>query len=714
MVQTGKETTTTDTVTGASLGLKHLVLETKNIPALQKLDQAKWKSVSLITDTKDKNKQYLLTNHQHKGSFGKMRYAMALKGSNDLMAVKVFRLSKKPGAKTAVSNEYDFKFEKEIMEKAGVAARFTDVIETAVDKKNNPKRTLFGFLPLMDCDFAKLRGLPDIPDEEKKHVINYILSEIARDLEKLHTVRYKRVLHPHEEKQLGPRDKPKEDSFIHFDIKPSNAMAGKDRAALIDYGMAQEMGKFLEAKQPLGGTPEYYHPALFYDQDKFTNDSDREWISTIDVYAVALMCAELLSKEENKNFNGSNFWPAKKDIAKLPSPKLSRWLKEKKEQMENYLRYVDKWVKDTKKVCDDAMTKIEKLETPSKDEQQQLSDKIGFRWPLPEKEPVTNAVKDNLKQLINEAFTGKKKEHEDRVKDYKRNLERIVMCAKIHYFLANFMKYRYELLKYKKKLKDPKGNRTDKKEVNREWKSSEWNAWFVTMKKQKKLVCVRKLADSIKTLKNIDPGFVDKVLSFSANMKRFDHTELSEYVKDRGKSGKVDLQKGKKLLNEQIKKLGIGKEHEAARELLLKAREEVEKKQRPVISVPKVTSPPRIITSSKKDLPSQSGGGLLHDKRRLEQSRKEKKDFHEALSGYLCGVYNLAMFYQRRPSNAKLEKLHAALWDWYRNMRDKKEYTHKKAFAKELYDDVLKQAKKDKVKKILSYVDKDNLIFAEL
>ena len=176
--------------------------------------------------------EYIISNTQAQGGFGKFRYAVDTKGNR--WAVKEFRSEfarHKRRAKTNITNFDEIKEEIQLMKKLDATCQVVDAI--------NISGKVYAIMPIMSGEVEDV--VKKVPHSNKKVIARNILRQMTTELAKCH--------------QRG---------FIHRDVKLANALWNPDgQVALSDFGLAVPCPKPPAMLYNVAGTPPFMAPEMF-------------------------------------------------------------------------------------------------------------------------------------------------------------------------------------------------------------------------------------------------------------------------------------------------------------------------------------------------------------------------------------------------------------------------------------------------------------------
>jgi len=176
--------------------------------------------------------EYIVSNTQGKGGFGKFRYAIDTEGNR--WAVKEFRSQHarhKPNAKTNITNMEAISDEISVMDQVGVDFKIRDSM--------NIKGKVYAVMPIMEGEVGE--GIEKISKKKRKVVARSVLRQIASDLRQCH-----------------------KEGYVHRDVKLANALWNRrGKIALSDFGLAVLRPKPKEKLHGQSGTICYMAPEVF-------------------------------------------------------------------------------------------------------------------------------------------------------------------------------------------------------------------------------------------------------------------------------------------------------------------------------------------------------------------------------------------------------------------------------------------------------------------
>ncbi len=174
--------------------------------------------------------EYIISNTQAQGAFGKFRYAIDMDGNR--WAVKEFRSrTTKARPKTHVTAMEEILKEIATMKKVGLTLTIRDCMN--IDGK------VYSVMPIMEGELGDV--VNEVPRPKRKAVARSAMRQMAADLRRCH-VR----------------------GLIHRDVKLANALWNvKGRVAVSDFGLAVDRPPRGEKHHDFAGTPPYMAPEMF-------------------------------------------------------------------------------------------------------------------------------------------------------------------------------------------------------------------------------------------------------------------------------------------------------------------------------------------------------------------------------------------------------------------------------------------------------------------
>lgn len=174
--------------------------------------------------------EYIISNTQAQGAFGKFRYAIDMEGNR--WAVKEFRSrTTKSHPKTHVTEMDAILDEIATMKKVGVELTIRDCM--------NINGKVYAVMPIMEGELGDT--VDDIPKTRRKAVARSAMRQMAGDLRKCHLK-----------------------GLIHCDVKLANALwSAKGKVAVSDFGLSVERPERGEKHHHFAGTPCYMAPEMF-------------------------------------------------------------------------------------------------------------------------------------------------------------------------------------------------------------------------------------------------------------------------------------------------------------------------------------------------------------------------------------------------------------------------------------------------------------------
>ena len=262
----------------------------------RKIDMMVKESLTLLGGTERKpNDCYLVTRTLAQGGTGKIRYAMRLAGSEELLAVKVIRIKpdgiledQLPGKKRATdwASAKEALDEPKLMVNLGCRVKIYETI-TVTAKPFTHSGTTYetqkAYLIMPAHYDFKYCLTGNIGNADLKLIGRYLLCEVAGDLVRCHT------------HKTGKLETP----YVHCDLKPGNIFVDENGVIMLaDYGGALPAGVDQSQASP------YYCPSEDW-QDKYgpTESIGNGAVPNIaavgnDVFALAISWMQLLAREE--------------------------------------------------------------------------------------------------------------------------------------------------------------------------------------------------------------------------------------------------------------------------------------------------------------------------------------------------------------------------------------------------------------------------------
>jgi serine/threonine protein kinase len=176
--------------------------------------------------------EYIISNAQALGGYGKFRYAVDLDGKR--WAVKEFRSheTRSKGTKTYKTDMDAIKAEIETMEKAGSSITVKDVM--------NIEGKVYAVMPIMSGEVKDI--LLEVEPQDRQCVARSVLRQMAEDIGECHSKGY-----------------------VHRDVKLRNALWNPEgRVALCDFGLATPAPPVGSRLRGQAGSPGYMGPEMFF------------------------------------------------------------------------------------------------------------------------------------------------------------------------------------------------------------------------------------------------------------------------------------------------------------------------------------------------------------------------------------------------------------------------------------------------------------------
>lgn len=214
----------------------------------------------------EEGNEYVVSNTQARGGFGKFRYALDMQGQR--WAVKEFRSNEAPSKanpKTYVTNIDAIKTEIATMQAVGASLTVKDVMN--IDGK------VYAVMPIMSGEVNDIAY--HVAPKDKQCVARSVLRQMAEDLGECHRRGY-----------------------VHRDVKLRNALWNPDgKVSVADFGLTTKVG-VEERLRGQAGTPGYMGPEMYNGQGHDTK---------VDTWSLALSAAEIHIPWNESPFTSANW-----------------------------------------------------------------------------------------------------------------------------------------------------------------------------------------------------------------------------------------------------------------------------------------------------------------------------------------------------------------------------------------------------------------------